>query len=133
MSATNFAKNKALDYQFGNTSYTPPANLYLGLSTTAISTSGSNASEPVGASYARVQIPNDKSHFTNASSGCLVNSASIVFPESSGSWGTITHLFLADDLTSGSIWYYTALSTPKVVQANAVNSFSASAIAFYIS
>lgn len=133
MSATNYAKNKALDYQFGNISYTPPANLYLGMSTTSISTSGSNESEPSGANYSRVQIPNDKSHFTYASSGCLVNSASIVFPESSGSWGTITTLFLSDASTSGSIWYYTTLASPKIIQANAINSFSASAIAFYIS
>ena len=131
MTATNFAKNQVLDYEFGSISYTPPTNYYLGLSTTTISTSGSNQTEPAGASYARVQLPNDKSHFTYASSGCLVNSASIVFPTASGSWGTITYAFLADDLTSGSIWHYTALPSSKVVQTNTTISFSASAIAFY--
>lgn len=131
MSATNYAKNQSLDLQFGGSSYTPPANYYMGLSTTTISSSGSNATEPVGASYARVQIPNDKSHFTYASSGCLVNSGSIAFPTSSGSWGTITNIFLSDASTSGSIWFYTVLGSPKIVQDNTLVSWSASAIAFY--
>lgn len=128
MSSTNFAKNKILDYAFGNISYTPPANLYMGLSTTSISSSGSNASEPVGASYARVAIPNNKTGFTYASSGCLVNAGSIVFSQSSGSWGTIVDVGFWDAVTSGSIWYYSTLGTPMIIQNLTIVSFSASQI-----
>jgi hypothetical protein len=133
MSSTNFAKNKILDFNFGGTSYTPPANYYMLLSTTTISVNGSNVSEPVGVGYARVLIPNTKSYFTNSSSGCLVNSGSIAFPESSGSWGTIVDIGLADALTSGSIWHYTTLPVPKIVQDTSVISFSASSISFSMS
>lgn len=130
MSATDFARNKELDYMFGATAYTPPTNYYVGLSTTTISTSGSNATEPSGGAYARVLVPNDKSHFTIASTGCLVISGSVGFPESSGSWGTILAVGLWDASTSGSIWHYTTLGTPRIVQASTVLSFSSSAISF---
>jgi len=128
MSSTNFAKNYAQNFLFGGVSFTPPANYYIALSTTSISSSGSNLSEPSGAGYARVQIPNTKSYFTNAVNGALVNSGSIVYGSSSGSWGTIVDIALCDALTSGSVWYYTTLTTPKVVQDSTIISFSASAI-----
>jgi len=128
MSSTNFAKNYAQNFLFGGVSFTPPANYYIALSTTSISSSGSNLSEPSGAGYARVQIPNTKSYFTNAVNGTLVNSGSIVYGLSSGSWGTIVDIALCDALTSGSVWYYTTLTTPKVVQDSTIISFSASAI-----
>jgi hypothetical protein len=132
VSTTNYAKNKMMDYSFGAVSFTPPANYYLGASTTTISSSGSNATEPVGASYARILIPNTKGYFSNSSSGCLVNSGSLAFAESSGSWGTIVDLGLWDALTSGSIWHYTTLTVPKIVQDATVISFSASAISFWM-
>lgn len=128
MTATNYARNKKLDFNFGGVSYTPPTSYYLGLSTTTISSSGSNATEPSGAGYTRVEIPNSKGYFTNASSGCLVNSGSISFPLSSGSWGTIVDVALWDNSTSGSIWFYTTLPSPKVVQDATELVFSASAI-----
>jgi hypothetical protein len=128
MSATNYARNKMLDCIFGGITLTPPANYYIGLSTTSISTSGSNASEPVGAAYARVQIPNNKSYFSYGVSGSLINITDITFTESSGSWGTITDIGFWDASTSGSVWYYTTLGVPKIVQDTTVITFSASSI-----
>ena len=133
MAATNYARNKILDYNFGSTAYSVPASFFMGLSTTTISVTGSNATEPSGAAYARVEISNDKTNWTYASSGCLLNSASVVFTESSGSWGTVTNIFLSDTLTSGSIWFYEALPSSKVVQTNTIVSFSASSIAMTLS
>lgn len=125
MSSTTYAKQKILNYNFGATpSYTPPANYYLALSTTSISSSGSNITEPVGASYARVQIPNDKSHFTYASASSLLISSQLDFVQSSGSWGTIVDCALMDGLSSGSAWFYTTLSSPLIVQINTIVSFS---------
>jgi len=128
MSSTNFSKNYTQDFLFGATSFSPPANYYIALSTTSISSSGSNMTEPTAAGYARVIIPNTKSYFTQSVSGCLVNSGSIVFPISTGSWGTIVDVALCDGLTSGSVWYFTTLLVPKVIQDSTVVSFSASAI-----
>ena len=128
MSSTNYARNQILDYNFGSVAYSVPATFYLGLSTTTISSSGSNATEPSGASYARVSVTNNKTNFTYSASGCVVNATEIAFAESSGSWGTIVDVGLWDALSSGSIWYYTSLPTSKVVQTTTVVSFSASAL-----
>ena len=130
MSLTDFSRNKVQDNLYGATAFTPPANYWLALSSSNISTSGSNATEPVGNGYARVQIPNSKSYWTNSTGGCIVNSASIVFVMSSGSWPTINTLALFDASTSGSVWAYTTLSTPIVVQTNTTVSFSASGLTF---
>lgn len=129
MSLTNYAKNKMQDYLWGAIPFTNlPTNYYLALSTTTISSSGSNISEPVGAGYARVQIPNTKSYFTYSTSGSVNNSQAINFATSSGSFGTILDIGLMDSLTSGSCWAYTSLASPYIVQNNTTISFSASAI-----
>ena len=129
MAATNYARDKILNYNFGSIAYTVPASFFLGLSTTTINAGGSTATEPVGAGYARVEIVNDKTSWTYSSSGCLLNSTSLSFVESSGSWGTVVQTFLADAITSGSVWFYQALPSSKVVQANTVVTFTASSIA----
>jgi hypothetical protein len=133
MTATNFARNAILDEVFGDVDATIPNSYFLGLSTTGISVSGSNATEPSGASYARVEISNDKTSFRYSSSGCILNAIAIAFAESSGSWGTCTTALLADDLTSGSIWFYQTLPSSIIVQNNTVVSFAASALAFTLS
>ena len=130
MSYPLHVRNKIQDLMFGSVAFTQPATYYLGLSTSTISSSGSNVSEPVGNGYARVAIPNTKSYFTYSSSGCLVNSGSIAFPISSGSWGTIIDLALFDASTSGSVWVYTTVPSPIVVQTNTTVSFSASGLTF---
>jgi len=128
LSITYLASGSILNYNFGATAYTAPTNYYVGLSTTHISNSGSNATPPVGYGYARVVITNDKATtFGLASSGCLVNKAVITFPVSSGSWGTILDVYLAD--SASSVWYFQALATPTVVQSGTTISFAASAIA----
>ena len=128
MSSTTYSKNFVQNLVFGGTSFSPPANYFLALSVGSISSTGSGLVDPSGAGYARVQIPNTKSYFTNAVNGTLVNSGSVVFPISSGSWGTIVDIALCDAATSGSVWYYTTLTTPKVVQDSTIISFAASAI-----
>ena len=133
MSITNYASGSMMNLSFGAVSYTPPANYYLGLSTTTVSSSGSNSTEPTGGKgYARVEIANNKSNFTYFSSGCIILSASATFPESTSSWGTVTDIFLADTSGSGTgnIWFYQALTTPKAVADYTTVSFAGSAISF---
>lgn len=133
MSKTDYARNKIQDYLYGAVAFTAPATYYLGLSTTTPSTSGSNFTEPVGASYARVAVTSNKTNFGYSSSGCVVTSASITFPETSGSWGVITAIGLWDALTSGSLWDFAVLPVSKTVQDTTIISFSASAIALSMS
>ncbi len=133
MSATDYARNKILDYNFGSVAYSVPASFFLGLSTTTINAGGSTATEPVGSSYSRIEIANDKTNWTYSSSGCLLNSTSLSFIQTSGSWGTITYYGLWDTPTSGSIWFYQALPTPKIVQSDTVVTIGASALAISLS
>jgi len=115
MSITAYASNKILDRNFGNTSFSVPATYYFGLSTTPPAFDGTGATEPVGAAYARIGATNNKTNWSTAALGILSNAAAITFVESSGSWGTITHVFIADALSAGNIWYWEALSASRTV------------------
>lgn len=116
MAITYYSANKLLDYNIGGSTYSLPTNWWIGLSTTAIAIDGSGATEPSGNGYARQQVPNSKSYWRYAALGVLQNSQPITFPESVASWGTITHIFLADAATNGNIWYYDALTQSRQVQ-----------------
>jgi len=130
MAITIYASNKWLDKGFGATNYTPPGTMYLGLSTTTISASGTNSTEPGSGSYVRKSVTNDKNEFSTAAGGALTNKNDIEFQESSGSWGTITDVAFWDHAESGSgnVWYFQQLSSSKVVQAQTTVTFSASSL-----
>lgn len=128
MSITYFQANKVLDRNFGSVSYTPSATLYIGLSTTPINADGTGATEPVGNGYTRASVANNKTSFSSAVNAVLTNLISIQFPESTASWGTITHIFISDSLSGGNILYFDAISPTRQVQANTTVLFDPSAI-----
>jgi hypothetical protein len=129
MSITYFASNKILDASFGNVALSMPATWYVGLSLADPGNSGSGVVEPlVSGSYARVAVTNNKSNFSNSLNGVVTNLGNIAFPESGSAWGTVTTVCFWDSLTSGSMWHYQNLTSPKVVQENTIISFSASTI-----
>jgi hypothetical protein len=129
MSVTTFVANKLMDYSFGAVAYSQPATYYMGLSTTTITNAGGNVTEPVGSNYARIAVVNNKTLFNYSTSGCVLNVSDLSFPQSgSVAWGTITDVALFDALTSGSVWYYTPLAVPRIVQTLSTITFSASAI-----
>ena len=130
MSVCYIAGNKILDYHFGLVDVAPPDPYYVGLSTTAILIDGSGETEPSGGAYARVEIDNDKTTFTAAASGSLVNDIDIEFAESTDAWGTITHVFLADDLSGGNIYYFEELPASKIVQDDTIVKFEALSMTF---
>ena len=119
--------NKILDRYFGNVSDTVASTLYLGLSTTAINNDGTGATEPSGGGYARVAVVNNKTNWSNASNGILSNLVELSFPESSASWGTISHVFLSDTIGGAPI-YFDALTTPRAVQAQTTLIFAINTI-----
>lgn len=89
-----------------------PSNFYLGLSTTAPNVSGGNVTEPATSKgYARVLM----SSLSTPSNGVIANTSDVVFPESTSSWGTITHLVVYDASTSGNLLLYEPLTSSKVV------------------
>ena len=135
MTITNYAADKIAAYNFGSDDYTPPATLYVGLSTTAIDKDGVGVTEPTDASYARVAVDNDGVTWDIPSDGVLSNLIDIIFPESSESWGIISYVFIADDDgdPAGNVWYYSELSPSKIVQAATIVSFDSGSIVVTVS
>jgi len=130
-SLTDSGENMVLDYYFGASANTTPANWFIGLSTTTITDSGSNITEPVGNGYARAGGSNNKTTFSNSSAGALSNAVTLTYPTATGSWGTVVDFFLANHATaaaSANIWGYGTLAASKTIQSGDTASFAASAI-----
>lgn len=97
-----------------------PSTLYVGLSTTTPSVSGSGVAEPSGGSYSRVALSN----LSTPSNGTVKTTGDIAFPESSADWGTITHYVIYDALTGGHLLAYESLDKARVVQSDTQCRFS---------
>lgn len=117
---TNSIENAILNHVFGKTTYNAPNTLYVGLSTSDPGETGSLAGEPSGKGYARVAISNNITTFPNAYDGTKSNGITITFPEATGSWGLLTHAFIADAATAGNIIAYGQLLTPKTIESGDV-------------
>lgn len=83
-----------------------PANFYVAAlrSETAYGDTGTDLDEPTVGAYARVQVPNDGTHFLAAVDGTVYNAAAITFPTATASWGTIRHWALTDAATGGALF-----------------------------
>lgn len=114
-SLADYAENAVLDHIFGAVTFTPPATLYFGLSTSTISDAGGNITEPSGNNYARKGVTNNATNFPSASGGSKSNGAAIQFNTPSGSWGTVTYFFIADAPTGGNIIAWSALTDPQTI------------------
>ena len=122
---TDTIENAVLNHIFGKTAYTAPATYYIGLSTSNPGESGSMAGEPSGGSYVRVAVTNNTTNFPNAVDGSKANGVQITFPEATGTWGNITHFFLADAATDGNIVAYGTLLAAKSIESGDVMYFEA--------
>lgn len=88
-----------------------PFEYYMGLSSTAPSLDGTNATEPSDPAYARVKIINSEEIFADAdSSGVVSNHTAIYFPESTQPWSGITHYTIYDGETGGNLLIYGELN-----------------------
>ena len=90
-----------------------PSRVYLGLSSSAPDVDGSGATEPLAsAGYSRVEL-NSLDVPTN---GVITNKSEISFPESSASWGTVTHFVLYDAPVNGNLLMFNVLSQARSVE-----------------
>jgi hypothetical protein len=134
MSVANYMANKILDYNFSQAAYTVPATLYMALSTSPIvATDTSAAGEVTGNAYARVAVTNNASNFPASALASKTNGNSISFPESTGTWGTITYIAFFDALSGGNLIYFEALPVAKTVQAQTTVVFSTGALTISMS
>lgn len=107
--------NRILAYNFGQTVYTVPNYLYIGLSVSSPGNTGAGVFEPVGGNYARVEYPNmASSYWSTPLNGVIYNQNTITFQTSSASWDVINYVFLADALVGGNILYYQSITAMTV-------------------
>lgn len=95
----------------GGRTFKPSPYLYLACSMTD---PADGVVEPSGNSYARVTIPNDDTHW-EARGPMQVNAQPIVFPQTTGDWGTVTHLALYDN-SGKMLWFAPMQPKPKLVE-----------------
>jgi len=120
---SDYLENKVLDHIMGKASYSAPATIYVGLSSSNPLDSGAGLSEPSGMSYARVATI--ASNWTLVVTGSLFNNSAITFPAASGDWGTMNYCALFDALSGGNMLAYGVLTTPKAIRTGQVGKFSA--------
>jgi len=132
-SFTNYWEEKVLKHLFGIAAYTALGTVYLGVCTGGVTEAGVATGEPAGNNYARVAITNDSDHWDYSQVDGLTkiaNHAAIEFPEASGSWGTITDVFLVSAATEGNILAFATLAASKAIGSGDTLKFDAADLAF---
>lgn len=111
MSITAYGASAILNKVLGGYAFSFPTSFYLGLSTTSINYDGTGKTEPVGNGYARKEIPISAfASFGVTSTGTITNTLYVFMNTLTGTWGTLSYMFLIDDLNN--IWFYDTLSSP---------------------
>jgi len=110
--------NSLLDLMFGSAhAGVFPPSYEVGLSLTAPQNDGSGITEPTDPSYARASVPNDSTHFPNATARQKTLALPVVFNQPTGVWSTVTSpvrwIILYD--SSGNYCAGVALSAAMVI------------------
>lgn len=97
MAFTNQIIHDFLEHEFKIGTYTAPTHLYIGLSSTLPTVSGTNITEPTNGSYARPIC--DAWTRTNQS---VANTSDIIFGTATADWNVspLAYFFVADHLTN---------------------------------
>lgn len=119
-SKSNYFENAILKHIFGDTAYSVPATLYVGLwdnSVTLSDTStGASAGEvnTSGTGYGRVAVTNDDTKWT-VTDNVVENAADVTFATATADWGTINQFAILDATTGGNILFWSTLAVSKTV------------------
>lgn len=94
-----------------------PAEMWIGLSTTAPNINGTNVTEPAAsAGYSRIKLD----MLSEPATGVVSNKSNIDFNESTASWGVVTHFVIFDAQNGGNLLQYGSLSTPRSVETGTI-------------
>ncbi len=116
---SDYAENAVLNSIFGRTSdlgvLASAPTIYIALCRSAPTdlSTGSDLDEPSGNNYSR--LTTDSSSWSDAASGTISNAIALDFAQASGSWGTISHVALVDDIATGNVILYGQLDNNIVV------------------
>ena len=119
--ATNYLERRILDFIFKNNalSFASPGNsIYVGLATAVSAAETGSLTEATFTNYARQQVT--AANWTtiaddSTDTQTAKNAANIEYPASGGTNNTISHVFVADALTSGNILFVGALDVSKLI------------------
>lgn len=123
--------NQLLDLAFSKATNNFPATLYVGLSSTTPTNTGTNVTEPSSGSYARVSVTNNATNWPAASSRSKSNGTTITFPTATGDWlsgANLTHFVIYDSSTSGNFVAWGELTSPVAVTNGTQAAFAVGAL-----
>lgn len=116
--ATDFLEAAVLNHTLNSIAWASPTSIEIGLSTTTPNEDGTNFTEPSGLGYAR-QTPSGSPPFAIAAgSGDKMEASNVAilsFPIATGSWGTLTHFGVFDQL--GNLLIAKPLGSPITIGA----------------
>lgn len=120
--------NSILDHFFGKSTWTAPTAVWLALSTTTPTKTGTNVTEPSGNGYARKQLTS--AQVDSAASSATQNNTEKAFDEATGSWGTVTHVVLYTAVTGGTFLGFKALDASRAIDSGDTPRFAGGALDF---
>lgn len=94
-------------HALGQTTYTPPSNIYLALYSNSPGPDNTGT-EITGGSYARVLIT-----FATSVDGISASDIDAIFTTATAAWGNVAHMATFDALTAGNMLRFTAVPTAK--------------------
>lgn len=121
-----------LDHVLNDGTYTPPANWFVGLSSTTPTETGTNFTEPATGSYARVST--SAATWAAAVGGApstKANGAAVTFPQATADWvaaANLTHFGLFIASSGGTVQIWGLLGTAKPVLNGDTPSFAIGAL-----
>jgi len=127
--ASDYLEDAILDHILGNTTFSQPTTVYIGLWTADDGLeSGTQTSEVSGGSYARETVS-----FGAASGGSASNDATVTFTTATASWGTISHIALLDASTGGNVLFHGPVTTSKLIESGDTFQISSGNLTFTLS
>ena len=103
------AENRILNHLCLVSAWTPTTPLKVALFTVAPSEAG-GGTEVSGGSYARTNVT-----FSTAASGTITNSADVIFPQATASWGTVVAVGIFDSAGTPVLIWYGNTSSSKAI------------------
>jgi hypothetical protein len=114
-----YGQNYIVGLLFGRTPTAPPTTYYVAMMTQApdVTNDGTQLSEPVGAGYARISIPNDGTTWGAPAGGVVANINTVTWAAATADWPTTSHYALCDAATGGNVYLFGTFRTPRKVSA----------------
>lgn len=116
---TTFTEKKILDHLLKVGSYSPPATVYIGLSTANPGATGAGWADPTYTGYGRKAIS-----FAAAGTRAIAQTGAVTFDQCTVGSSTVSYWGLFDQSTGGNLMAYGALQTNKTIVVGNTPSFA---------